>query len=242
MRHIDERSDNRPSENGQLDDGLSPLNPSAVDEIVRRGQHAMERRRRGFDDWLDIAEALQVGRVEAMRAAQTNEPKGKRYETVMGEWLLAQSFHAIDKSTRNRLLECLQQRAAIEKWRATLTEGERFRFNHPDSVLPKWKAAAVAPDPNAPRKISAVARLKKVNIELQEKLLRAEHELSLGGGDLWTPDDVPEDIAAVMLVKLSPAKAERVARAILKKRNNKKSSITKTVPSDVARITWEGAS
>jgi hypothetical protein len=40
LRDIDERSDSRPSENGQLDDGLSQLNPSATDEIVRRGKHA----------------------------------------------------------------------------------------------------------------------------------------------------------------------------------------------------------
>ena len=78
----------------------------------------MERQRRGLDDWMDIAEALQVGRAEGMRAAQTNEPKGKRYEKIMGEWLVAHSFHIVDKGTRTRLLECLQHREAIEKWRA----------------------------------------------------------------------------------------------------------------------------
>ena len=106
--------------------------------------------------------------------------------------------------------------------RALLTEGERFRLNHPDTVLRKWKAATVIPDPNSPPKTSAFAELKAANVELQEKLYRAERELSLGGGDLWTPEDAPEDIATVMLVKLSPSKAERVARAILKKVKDKR--------------------
>jgi hypothetical protein len=148
MCRIDEQSNNLPGELSQPDDGLSRPNPSATDEIVRRGKHAVERLRRGFNDWLDIAEALQVGRAEGLRAAQTNEPKGP--------------------------------------------------------------------------KTSAIAKPKEVNIELREKLLRAEHELSLGGGDLRTADDAPEDIATVMLVKLSLTKAERVARTILKKLNNER--------------------
>ena len=167
MRHIDEQPSSLPSDHSQSDDGLSWLNPSATDEIFRRGKHAMERLCRGFDDWMDVAEALQVGRAESMRAAQTNEPKGKRYEKIMGEWLVAHSFHVIDKGTRNRLLECLQYRAAIEKWRATLTPGDRLRFNHPDTVLRKWKTATVVPDPNTPPKPSAIAKLKDLNIELR---------------------------------------------------------------------------
>jgi hypothetical protein len=222
MPYIDERSNNRAADNGQPDDGLSQPNPSAPDEIVRRGKHAMERLRRSFNNWMDIAEALQVGRAESMRAAQTNQPTGKRYEKIIRGWLVANSFHVIDKGTRNRLLECLQHRAAIEKWRATLTEGERFRFNHPDAVLRRWKAATIVPGPDLPPKISAFAELKAANIELQEKLYRAERGPSLGGGDLWTPEDEPEDIATAMLVKLSPWKAESVARAILKKVKDKR--------------------
>jgi hypothetical protein len=44
-------SDNKP------DDGFSQLNPSPSD-VVRLGQEAMARKRRGWDDWLLIAEAL----------------------------------------------------------------------------------------------------------------------------------------------------------------------------------------
>ena len=181
---IDVQSDNRAEEDGQSDDGLCQHNSSPTDEIVRRGKDAMQRLRRGFDDWMDIAEALQVGRAESMRAAHTNEPKGKRYDKAMGEWLFAQSFHVIDKSARNRLLECLKHRAEIEKWRATLTEGERWRFNHPDTVLRKWKAATIVPDPNPSPKKSAVAKLKESVVRLEEDNHRMRKEIERGGGDL----------------------------------------------------------
>ena len=44
-------------EHGQSEDGLGQLNPSIADKIVRRGQEALQRLRRSFDDWMDIAEA-----------------------------------------------------------------------------------------------------------------------------------------------------------------------------------------
>jgi hypothetical protein len=182
----------------------------------------LDRKRRDFDDWMLIAEALQVGRADVMRTVSTNQPTGKRYEQAMAEWLLARGFHLIDKCTRNHLFECLQHRGGIEKWRVRLTEPEQFRFNHPTTVLRKWKAATQVPS-KEPKEPSPQAKLKAANIELQERLYRVEHELSRGGGDLWTPDDTPEDIATVMLVKLSPTKAERVARAILKKLTKQKS-------------------
>jgi hypothetical protein len=49
------------------------------------------------------------------------------------------------------------------------------------------------------------------------QLHRAEQELARGGGDLWDKNDRAEDIAHVMVAKLSNSKAEQVARAILAK-------------------------
>jgi hypothetical protein len=237
MPHIDDRSNNRSSENGQPDDGLGQPNPSPTAEVVRRGQEAMERKRRSFDDWMLIAEALDVGRSETMRAIHTNQPVGARFEKAMGEWLFAQSFHLIDKCTRNHLLECRKHRADINKWRARLTEPEQFRFNHPTTVLRKWQAATVVPDPNAPsKKPSAIAKLKEANVELQEKLYRAEKELVRGGGDLWDRDDRAEDIADVMLAKLTTSKAERVARSILTKLKERKKAQPKQAEQDVAHV------
>jgi hypothetical protein len=79
------------TENGrQPDDGLGQPNPFPLtpDEVVRRGQEAMERKRRSFDDFMFIAEALEVGCTEVMRAVHTNKPTGSRYAKAMDEWLL----------------------------------------------------------------------------------------------------------------------------------------------------------
>jgi hypothetical protein len=161
--------------NNKPDDGFSQLNPSPSN-VVRLGQEAMARKRRGWDDWLLIAEALQAGRTEVMRALHTNEASGRRYEKAMGDWLIANGFKEINKATRGQLLDCLKHKVEIEKWRSQLTDQQRFKFNHPDTVLKKWKAATAVPDPDAPPKISPVQKLKDELVNLQEqprKIVRA---------------------------------------------------------------------
>jgi hypothetical protein len=196
-------------------DELSQLNSSLNSEIVRLGQEAMSRKRRGWDDWLLIAEALQVGRTDVMHELHTNEAHGSRFEKAMGEWLVANSFKEIDKGTRKRLLDCLKHKIEIEKWRARLTDAERFKFNHPDAVLRKWKAATVISDPNAPVRVSPMRKLKDELVAVIEERDRYKREVDRGGGDVWTPEDTPKKIAEIMIGKLSKWKAEKVAREIL---------------------------
>jgi hypothetical protein len=217
MLHIiDGRSNSEFPQPGQSEhDGLLQDN-SANSQIVRLGQEAMARQRRGYDDWLAIAEALQFGRAQVMREVHSNEPRGSRYEKAIAEWLITNSFQEIDKGTRSRLLECLEHRVEIDKWRQRLTAAERFRFNHPNVVLRKWKASTVVPDPNAPAKVSPYAKLQAEHVETIERLHRAEEEIRRGGGDLWCARDTAKDIAAVMRANLrSVSQAEEVARALL---------------------------
>jgi len=197
-------------------DGLCQHNPSSVSEVVRLGREAMERKRRGWEDWLAIAKALQAGRAEVMRSLHTNEPRGRRFEKAMGEWLIRHGFKEIDKGARSRLLDCLSHKIEIEKWRSRLTDAERFKFNHPDTVLRKWKASTVVPDPNALPKISPIQKIKDELVAVIEERDRYKHEYERGGGDLWTAEDRPHDIANVIVGKLTRAKAEQVAREILR--------------------------
>jgi hypothetical protein len=198
-----------------VDDGLSQLNPVQPDQIIRRGQEALARLRRTWSDWMEVAEALAVGRTEVMRELHTNSPTGRRYEKAMGEWLAAHSFKTIDKGTRHRLLECLQHKTEIEGWRSRLTENRRDRFNHPDSVLRKWKQTTAIPKANAEPKVSPMQKLKDELVVVVEERDRMKREIESGGGDLWSADDRPNDIARVILGKLSKTKAEKVAREIL---------------------------
>jgi hypothetical protein len=199
------------------DDGLSQHNPSPDSEIVRLGQEAMARKRRAWADWLAIAAALDVGRTDLMRALHTNEARGRRFEKAMGDWLVAHGFKEIDKGTRSRLLDCLKHKVEIQTWRSRLTDSERFAFNHPDTVLRKWKAATVVPDLDAPPRISPVQKLKDSVVALQEENDRMRREIDRGGGDLWNSADRPRDIARIVIQQCkSKTKAENVAREILK--------------------------
>jgi hypothetical protein len=205
-----------PSTSVKHADGLTCVNPSITDKI-RIGQEAMARKRRGWADWIAIGEALHVGRAEVMRDAHANQPAGRRYEKAMAEWLVANGFTEIDKGVRSRLLECLQHRTEIDQWLSRLTDSERFRFNHPNIVLKRWKGSTVVPDPNVAPKPSPYALLKNAHAQLIEEHHRLQQKIEIADGDLWKPTDTAADIAHVMVATLSPAKAERTAREILKR-------------------------
>ena len=51
---------------------------------------------------------------------------------------------------------------------------------------------------------------------LQEENDRMRREIERGGGDLWTKDDRPKDIARLMIGKLGKSKAAKLADEIRK--------------------------
>jgi hypothetical protein len=180
------------------DDELRQRNPSSETEseqIVRLGQEALARLRRGWADWLAIAEALQLGRTEVMAELHTNKPTGKRYETAMAKWLAARTFDKIDKGARSRLLECLKHKVEIEAWRSRLTDGERLRFNHPETILRKWRKATVVPDLGVPKKPTPMQKLKDELVAVIEERDRYKREIERGSGNLRTPEDRIADLA-----------------------------------------------
>jgi hypothetical protein len=210
---VNRRFDERAAENDHAEpqvtagDGLTQDNPSRPpehQEKVRLGQEAMARQRRGWDDWMAIGDALAVGRAEVMRKVGTNEPIGRRYEKAMAEWLVANSFKEIDKGTRSRLLDCLEHRTEIEAWRSVLTGSERFRFNHPNTVLRKWQAATTVPDPNAKPRTSAVAKLKESIALLSDENELMRREMARGSGDLISAVESPNDIAKLNGTPVAP--------------------------------------
>jgi hypothetical protein len=47
----------------------------------------------------------------------------------------------MDKSDRAKLLQLMEERPAVEEWRATLTDYERRNLNNPTIAWRKWTAA-----------------------------------------------------------------------------------------------------
>jgi hypothetical protein len=95
---------------------------------------------RSWGQWVTIGEGLFEGRRWAMKRAGTDEPKGKGYILAFGEWLKRFKVNDMDPSDRAKLLIIMEERIAIEEWRAGLTDSERRSLNNPTSVWRKWNA------------------------------------------------------------------------------------------------------
>ena len=195
--------------------------------VVRAGQEAWCRLRSSttWDDWKQVGKAHVIGRHKAMIEAGVNQPIGRRYNETFGTWQREFGFENPDKGDRARLFEVMDHLAEIDDWLKTLITSERLRLNHPTTVLRKWKGSTAVPDPNATPKPSPYAQLREAHVQLIEKHHHLEREIEAGGGgDLWTLRDTADDIANVMVRKLPTNKAERVARAMLAKLKEQKTS------------------
>jgi hypothetical protein len=150
-----------------------------------------------------------IGRTAAMREAHVNKPEGRNYNVAFGRWQERCGFEDLDKAARSRLFEMMDNLAKIEAWRATLTVTQRLDLNHPTPVVRRWKAATAEP---MEKKVSSQQKMKDELIRLQEDNDRMRREIEDGGGDLWTVNDTPKDIANIMIKKLGMTKFERVMR------------------------------
>jgi hypothetical protein len=217
---------------------LRSIEPSKADELagpthtsepeataVQDGQQAWVRLRNNstWKDWKAVGAAHVVGRTEAMRDAHTNKPEGRGYCAAFSAWARKYGFD-LDKGDRARLFNVIDHLAEIESWLAKLTPTERLRFNHPNTIWRRWKAATAEPKE---QKVSHQQKVRDELIRLQEENDRMRREIDSGGGDLWTPQDTPKNIAQIMINKLGISKWKKVVRngddiiAALKKGTNK---------------------
>lgn len=202
---------------GHNSDGLSY--DAADDEVIRRGQQAWTNLKAhlelDWEHWKAVGRALFRGRHLCMLQAYTNKPVGRRYNEIFGHWLVQHGFD-LDHTTRAHLLKVMDHLDAIEEWRTNLPTTERLYRNHPSVCFRKWRRASRREESEEqPKPTSRVAQLKEENARLRREIER-------GGGDLWNNNDRPEDIAVIMMAKLSDSKVERVARAILQKLKEKR--------------------
>jgi hypothetical protein len=118
-----------------------------INDQIQAGQNAWARLKahQTWSDWKVLGTAVAGGRVEAMREARTNRPAGRRYSESFCAWLTANKFADIGKTTRARLLQCMENIDAIEAWLKKLEIDKRLKLNHPTTVLGAWKRSTAAP-------------------------------------------------------------------------------------------------
>jgi hypothetical protein len=124
-----------------LQDRVGSLHDNA--DVYRVGREALDRisTARDWSDWQKVGAALAAGRTEAMRVANTNGPKGKKYIQAFGDVLKREQLgkDRLDSATRNQLLQIEGNKAAIEKRRATLDPAKRLKLNSPSAVWRNWQ-------------------------------------------------------------------------------------------------------
>ena len=186
-----------------------------LERIGRAMQMAWSRIKKAqtkmWGDWMIVGDGLLEGRRWAMQMAGTDKPEGKGYVTNFGEWLKRFKLDDMDKSDRAKLLQLMEERPAVEEWRATLTDWERRNFNNPTIVWRKWTAATKVKKPkprSAGTSASEHGRAKEMIQQQQARIEELEEE-SL------KPDAPPAEVAE-HIIALYPDTAREIAELILK--------------------------
>jgi hypothetical protein len=137
-----------------------------------------------WSEWMIIGEGLLEGRRWAMAQAGVNKPEGKGYVVAMGEWLVRYKVDDMDKGDRAKLLQLMEERPAVEEWRASLTDHERRNLNNPVVIWRKWTAMTRVrkprPHPTSSKEMARAQRtidqLQARNEELQEEVANGSDE------------------------------------------------------------------
>lgn len=160
-------------------------NDESLNQYGKAMQAAWARLKRAeaklWSEWMTIGDGLLEGRRWAMRIAGAERPEGKGYNTAFAEWLKRYHVDDMDKSDRAKLLQIMEERPAVEEWRATLTATERRHLNNPVIVWRKWSAANRVKKPKsrtAGFSASEMGRARDHIEQQSERIAELEQELA----------------------------------------------------------------
>jgi hypothetical protein len=176
--------------------------------IINAALEAIVALKKTFENWEAIGHALKSLRAKADRLKGRKTFDRLREQAGLGTKLL-------DKTMASKLLRIMDELPAVKSWREGLTEKERFDWASPGAVL-KHCPVFAKPETDNEKKPSKLEQTESSLAAALEENAKLKKEIDAGGGDLWTVNDRPQDIARVMVTKLSRTKAERVAREIMR--------------------------
>jgi hypothetical protein len=145
---------------------------------IERGREAWRRLQKDqtWEDWMTVAVAVDIGRQYALNISGKNAPGGKGYNRAFSNWLRDNGFDNIDGAARKHMLDCYDQRAAIENWRAILTTTQRLKINHPTTVWRNWQSSTRDAKPKGEPKPSKLQQTEDALATAHEAHHLAEEE------------------------------------------------------------------
>lgn len=192
-------------------------------EIVAAAREALSRIRRAhWSDWVAVARAVAAGRDQAMKQAGTLQPFGRGYQRAFDEWTQTAGLDlaGIDGPTRAALYQVFDNLDAIEKWRATLTQPERLRLNHPRGCIAKWQSATRVPPPRDPEAHKPAA--KGLRSEVMRLTEENDQLRKMAEGEALDPFEVvltadEETVARALVQRWSTPELRRFAMALIER-------------------------
>jgi hypothetical protein len=145
----DTRAGNVPSTHNS---GLPPLT-KAESACVERALNAVkEMRKTTFGYWVTIGRALKALHIKAEQLKRKKAYNILREREGLG-------VDIIKKSRSSRLLKIIDNLPEVEKWRATLTDAERFEWASPEAVHRHCPLFAKDAAPRAPNIKNLIKKL-----------------------------------------------------------------------------------
>jgi hypothetical protein len=146
-------------------------------------------------------------KLACLAAARTNNIQDPLYKRIFSREL-QKAEYVLEAKERQHLIECMDNLAEIEVWRATLREDERRAWNHPSTVLKKWRASVRGEPASSPK---VKEGLREMVNKLQAENDRLKRQLDKDAP--FTADDSAKDIADTLFrLHFSESKMEAISK------------------------------
>jgi hypothetical protein len=158
--------------------------PPSIADGIAAIEEAIAESKNSWPRLMRMGEGLEYLSQQAIRKTGTNKrmggPYAKAFSACLQKYPQYQKGPVADKSTRAALLNIMENRAAIEQWRANeLSEDQRIDWCHPVIVWKHWRAATKQPTrKRANGRDEELQKLKEENAKLRkenEDLKRTPH-------------------------------------------------------------------
>jgi hypothetical protein len=203
-----------------------PYHQPSADERIRFGaeefQHIEKESGHTWDRWRHVIVAVLLVDDYAMREAETAEPKGGRFNKVVGKYLRYYGLDRIHKSDRSRMRRYAGKLEIIDAWRAAQPPEKQLELNHPRVVYNAWlRSLPPSAAPNNESESTEPDSVAQV-LALLTALPAADATKVLAALGLdWVITHMPADWPARLQARVRPVilRAERAKNPNMKLKN-----------------------